>query len=79
MSQDMNDLERHLKVSGVAIAGTVHSSLIQNTQRHLEAQNVTRRVSRQTHLLWNDDCDAIAAFFESVSTSSEIYFAASDC
>lgn len=46
----MNDLESYLRVSGVAVAVTGHAILIQNTQRHLEAQNVTRRVSRQTHL-----------------------------
>jgi hypothetical protein len=73
MSQDMIDLESYLSVSGVPVAGTVHPSLIQNTQRHLEAQNVTRRVSRETRLQWNDDCDAIAASFESVSNKSESY------
>lgn len=35
---------------------------------------LARRISQ-----WNDDCDAIVAFFESVSTNSELYFAASDC
>jgi hypothetical protein len=75
MARYTNESERNLKVSGVAIVGTVDSSLIQNIQRHLDSQDVTRRVTRQAHLQWNDDCDAIEAYFESVSSMLNVYIA----
>ncbi|KAI9923415.1 hypothetical protein ASPWEDRAFT_177869 [Aspergillus wentii DTO 134E9] len=65
MSPDANDIDIKLKTSGVALAGTIDLNLIRNLQSHLEPQNITRRITRQTHLQWNGDCDAIEAHFES--------------
>lgn len=67
MSLNDGDPENDPKRSGVAVVGRIEAKLIENLQKHLESKFHIRVISRQTHLQWNSDCDAIVTYFETVS------------
>lgn len=77
----MSTTEAGLNLSGVAFAGGVPASLIENVQKHFDVKRVVHSGIRQTHLEWNSDCAAIETYFDTVSkvkafngTASDFFF-----
>lgn len=62
------EASNNLNHSGITVLGNVTSTLVENVRRHAcSSATERRRYQRQTELEWNDDCDAVFDYFESVS------------
>ncbi len=62
------DASNNLKDSGIAVLGNIDSTIIENVRRYAQSSTTKRRrYQRQTELEWNDDCDAVFDYFETVS------------
>ena len=74
----MSTAEVRLKLSGVAFAGGIPASLIENVQKHFDVKRVVHSGIRQTHLEWNTDCAAIETYFDTVNKEKILHDTASD-
>lgn len=61
------DMSSDLQRFGIASIGEIDAILIENVRKHLEQPVRKRRLTRQTELEWNADCDAVFAYFVRVS------------
>ncbi len=56
-----------LKKSGTVVLGNIDPKVVENVRTHCKSPNTKRsRYQRQTELEWNDDCDAVFEYFETV-------------
>ena len=61
------DMSSDLQRFGIMSIGEIDAILIENVRKHLEQPVCKRRLTRQTELKWNADCEAVFTYFVRVS------------
>jgi hypothetical protein len=64
---ESTDSDIDLRTAGIIVVTEhIQGRLITNVQRHLENNDVTQRRTRQIQLNWNEDCEAVMTYFDTV-------------
>ncbi|KAF7589613.1 hypothetical protein BBP40_004027 [Aspergillus hancockii] len=63
---ESSDPDIDLRASGIVVTENIESRLIANVQQHLANKDVLQRRIRQIQLSWNEDCEAVMTYFDTI-------------